>query len=183
MVWSVSGSTTGSYSGTESNGNGTQVNQSNTRRLSVQDEKYLQDLMRQFGAGSQADTAGAKKQAIADSAGAINDLFTQFKNTALPDIMSNQAKTSGYGATTTQLLANDAFSSAVNKGAQLRLATIADYENRALEKSKVALGGLSTSLQSLLAANEVTNEAGQYTTNARSRTTNISHTASGSFGK
>lgn len=182
-MWSVSGSTSASTSGTESSGSGNQDTRQNTRRLSLADEKYLQDLMKQFGAGSQADTGSARKQAIADSNAAITDLFTQFKNTALPDIMSQQAKTSGYGSTTTQLLANDAFSSAVSKGASLRLNAIADYENRALSKSQLALSGLSTSLQSLLQANETSTSSSEYQTRAKSRTNTLSSTISGSYGK
>ena len=176
MLMGGSGSTTIATSGTTSSGSGDQKQQSNTRRLSYQDEEYISKLMKQFGGSAQADTVSARKQAIKDSNGAITDLFAQFKDTALPEILSQSQKSGGYGATATAQLSNDAFSRTVAKGAQLRLQAIGDYENRAMAKSQTALSGLSTSLQALLQANEQSTSASEYSTRAKSRTNSLSNT-------
>lgn len=181
MAYGVSASGSVSTSETNSSGTGSQQQQSNTRRLSREDEAYISDLMKKFGAGSNPDTASARKQAIADSSGAITDLFTQFKDTALPDILSQGQKSGGYGATATAQLSNDAFSRTVSKGAALRLGAIADYETRALSKSQVALSGLSSSLQALLQANEQSTGNTNYKTGSKSNTLDKSFTLSGSY--
>ncbi len=178
----IGGKATASTSSTSSSGSGSQNQASNTRRLSLDDEEYVRELMRQYGGQATPDTALARKQAIADSTGAIENLFNEFKNSALPDIMSTQQKSGGYGATTTQLIANDAFSNVVAKGAALRLQAIGEYENRALAKSQTALSGLSTSLQSLLQANEQSTANSNYNTRANSKTDSRSITAEASFG-
>ena len=71
--------------------------------------------------------AYSKSAAIADSQGAIAELFRQYRNDSLPAIYQQQSNSGGYNSTTGQLLANDAFASTVSKGAALQLDTIQKY--------------------------------------------------------
>lgn len=69
----------------------------------------------------------SKQSAIADTQGLMQALFTQFQNEALPNIFQMENASGGYNSTTGQLLANDAFSSTVAKGAAAQLEAIQNY--------------------------------------------------------
>lgn len=166
----MGGSTTTKTSITNSSGSGSQNQNSNTRRLSVDDELYIKDLMKAFGGRTNADLGSARQQAMTDTQGAVSDLFKQFKDTALPNILSAQQRTGGYGATTAQMLSDDAFARTVSSAAGLQLNAINQYETMALNKSQQALSGLSTSLQTLLQANETTTAESSFKSRAKSRT-------------
>lgn len=84
-------------------------------------DKYLADIL------SQTTSQYSKGSAIADSQGAVAEIFNQFKNSALPEIYQAQAGSGGYNSSTGQLLANDAFASANTKAASLVLDTINKY--------------------------------------------------------
>lgn len=164
----IEGSTSDSW--TSSTASGKQSSNSNTRRLSAEDESYVKDLLRSFSAGSKTDTGAARKQAIEDTKTSINDLFNQYKDTALPQILSSQNKSGGYSATTTQMLSNDAFARTVAAAGQVQLNAINQYETNALNKSQLALSGLSTSLQALLQANETNTAESAFKSKANSAT-------------
>ena len=177
MAWNVSGGH--SISQTNSSGSGSQDESATTRRLSVDDEMYMKDLLRSFGAATTPDLKSARQNAIKDSEGAITDIFNQFKDFALPEIMTKQQQSGGYGGSTTQLLANDAGARAVAQGAAVRLNAINQYENTALSRSQQALSGMSTSLQALLSAQETSSKTSAYKTKAKSTTLEQHSEASG----
>ncbi len=166
MGWFVKGGD--NVTMTRSTGSGSQQEQSSTRRLGVNDEQYVRQLLRQFGDSTTPDLKKARTNAIADSAGAIDQIMQQYKDVAIPEILTKQQQSGGYGGTTTQMLANDAGSRAVAQGAALRLQAINNYETTELDRSKTALGGLSTSLNALLAAQEQSSKSGTYSTKSAS---------------
>jgi predicted ribosome quality control (RQC) complex YloA/Tae2 family protein len=181
-MFGISGSVGFTDSTTTASSSGGEKSRQTTRRLSAQNEDYVNNLLRSFGMASTADVGSARSQAITDTAGAVESLFQQYKDTAIPDILTAQQKTGGYGATTSQLLSNDAYARTVGKAAELQLNTIAQYENNALNRSQQALQGLSTSLQALLQASETTDVASQFNTKSKSNTKALEAKASGSFG-
>lgn len=143
-----------SYSQTNSSSSGSSKENSSLRRLNAQDEEFVRNLMRQFSAGSNADTGTARQQAIRDVQGNVNQLFTQFRETALPQIMTKQNRTGGYNSSTAQLLSNDAFSRTVAQGSALTMNAIQQYEQTALNKAAMNLQGFQSSLQALLQAQQ-----------------------------
>ena len=85
----------------------------------------------------------SKDAASKDSEASVAALFRDFKNTALPKIYGAQTGSGGYNSTGAQLLANDAYGSAVAKAAELKLKTISEYErnkNMQLEQLAKLLG-------------------------------------------
>ena len=68
-----------------------------------------------------------KANAIADADGVVTSLFARFKQDVLPTIYQPMCQANGYNATTTQLLANDAYSKTVQDGAKTILDNIKTY--------------------------------------------------------
>jgi hypothetical protein len=68
-----------------------------------------------------------KESAIGDAQGIVSNIFRDYKNTALPQIFNAQNSAGGYGSSTGQLLANDAFGAATAKSADAVLKNITDY--------------------------------------------------------
>ncbi|MGL4483617.1 MAG: hypothetical protein ACRCUS_01590 [Anaerovoracaceae bacterium] len=68
-----------------------------------------------------------KATAIADADAAVNSIFTNFKDDALPVIYYPQCIANGYNSTTMQLLADNAYAKTVNEAAKLRLDNINRY--------------------------------------------------------
>lgn len=84
------------------------------------------------------DTSYSRNNAIADSQGFIAQIFKDYENSSLPKIYANPRATGVYNDTSTQLLANDAFSSAVAKGqAQLVQNILAYAQARSAQLSPV----------------------------------------------
>lgn len=164
----------GSVSSTSSSSSGGQTQTSNTRRLNVEDEAYVKELLKVFGSGAKVDLSAARKNAIADTKLSVESLFNQFKETALPQIMTAQQRSGGYGSTTAAQLSNDAFARTVGQAGQLQLNAINQYETNALNKSAQALSGFSTSLQALLQANESTSAESAFNSKAKSTTKSAS---------
>ena len=88
-----------------------------------------------------------KNQAIMDSKGAIDNLFTKYKQEALPQIVAQGAQGGVYNSTALQGLADNAFAATVAKGAELQQQTIKDYaaigqtqQNLGIEAILAALG-------------------------------------------
>lgn len=165
-----------STTGTTSSGSSTE--KSNIRRLSEADEAFVSNLMKNFSSGATADLGKARATALKDVKGSVNQLFSEFSNTVLPQIMTQQNRTGGYGSTTSQLLTNDAFARTVAQGAALTLNAVTQYENVALAKSAQALQGLGTSLDALLQASQT----GTVATDSKSKSRSTTFEASGSFG-
>jgi hypothetical protein len=162
-----------SFSTTSSDSSGSSRESGSIRRLGAQDEEFVRNLMRQFSAGTTADTGTARKQAIRDVQGNINQLFTQFRETALPQIMTRQNRTGGYNSTTAQLLSNDAYARTVAQGSAMTMDAINNYEQTALAKSQQALSGFSSSLQALLQAQQTSDSSASSQTKTKSSTTSV----------
>jgi hypothetical protein len=167
-----------SASTTNTSASGSSTEKSNVRRLSEGDEAFVSALMKNFSAGTSADLGTARSNALKDVKGSVNALFSEFSNTVLPQIMTQQNKTGGYNSSTSQLLTNDAFARTVAQGASLTMNAVSQYENAALAKSAQALQGLGTSLDALLNASQTSNTS--LDSKSKSRSTTFS--ASGSFG-
>lgn len=182
MVMKIGGSTDIGISQTTASSSGTKREESATRRLTAKDEAFVQELMRAFGSKTTADTAGARKNAIKDTKGIVDELFRSYKEQALPEIMSKQQQSGGYGATTTQMLGNDAYARTVNQAAATQLNAISAYEATELNRSQLALQGLSTSLQSLIAAREDTTASGAFSTKSKSTTKSLNQSGEFSMG-
>jgi hypothetical protein len=73
------------------------------------------------------DTSFSRENAIADSQGFINQIFREYENSSLPTIYKNPRATGIFNDTSTQLLANDAYSSAVAKGQSQLVNNITQY--------------------------------------------------------
>jgi hypothetical protein len=75
----------------------------------------------------QSQEGFSKDAAIRDSQGVVSNIFRDYKNTALPQIFNAQNSAGGYGSSTGQLLANDAFGAATSKASDAVLKNIVDY--------------------------------------------------------
>ena len=178
MAFGLSGSA--STSSTSSNSSGSGSERSTTRKLSSADEQFVQQLVRQFAGGTEANLTDARKNALADVKGGVEALFKEYSETALPQIMGKQAQTGGYGSSTAQLLTNDAFARTVAQGQKLALDAVTAYETTAINKSNQAIQGLGLSLQTLLQAQQTNDTSSNFNTRSNSRTNSAS--ASGKFG-
>ena len=68
-----------------------------------------------------------KAAALKDSEAGVKQIFAEYKNTDLPKIYQNQVSSGGYNSVVHQLLADNAFSSAVAKGQAFQTDTVAKY--------------------------------------------------------
>lgn len=75
------------------------------------------------------DIEYSKASAIADADNTVTSLFARFKQDVLPTIYQPMCQANGYNATTTQLLANDAYNKTVQDGAKTILDNIKTYAN------------------------------------------------------
>jgi hypothetical protein len=167
-----------SASTTNTSSSGSSAENSKVRRLSEADEAFVSNLMRNFSAGGEADLKGARANALKDVKGSINNLFSEFSNTVLPQIMTQQNRTGGYNSSTSQLLTNDAFARTVAQGASLTMDAVSRYENAALAKSAQALQGFGTSLDALLNASQTSST----TLDSKSKSRSTTFSAGASFG-
>lgn len=128
ILGGVGSAIAGSLFGGGSGGKGAAEDAKILENLQKAGDKNLQSIDQYLATilSGTADQYG-KSAAISDSMGAIANLFTQYQNTALPQIYQSEAGSGGYNSTTGQLLANDAFASAINKAAELQLNTIQKY--------------------------------------------------------
>lgn len=165
-------STTGSTS------SGSSTENSSVRRLSEADEAFVSNIMRNFSQGGTADLGKARANALKDVKGSVANLFAEFSDTALPQILTQQNKTGGYNSTTSQLLTNDAFARTVAKGADLTMNAVSAYEQAALAKSGQALQGFGTSLDALLQASQT----GTSSIDSKSKSRSTTFKAATDFG-
>lgn len=164
----------GAISTTTSSASGSGRETGTVRRLTAEDQQFVRQLMQQFAPATNVDAGKARQQAVADVQANINNLFTQFRETALPQIMSAQGRTGGYGSSTSQLLANDAYARTVAQGASLAVDAITKYEQQALARSQLAMQGLSTSLEALLQAQQESDVSSEFKTRSKSTTRDLS---------
>lgn len=124
-----------------------------------------------------------KNQAIIDSKGAIENVFRQYKQEALPQIVAQGAQGGVYNSTALQGLADNAFAATVAKGAELQQQTIKDYatigqtqQNSGIEAIMAALG-LEAKAYGTAAA------TGKSTTDTQSEGTQTTHSVTTQKGK
>lgn len=99
---------------------------------------------------SQVPEGYTKADAINDSKGLVDSIFSNFKSTALPQIYKQQTASGGYNSTGAQLLANDAYGKAVAAGQEATLGNIKSYADITAQYKSSALQQQSTALQALL---------------------------------
>jgi hypothetical protein len=103
--------------------------------------------------GDQSFTRG---NAIKDSQGFIENIFREFETQSLPQIYKNQRASGIYNDTSTQLLANDAYSSAVAKGQANLFQNILAYSqarNQQLNPVMQLMQGQVSNSNALMGAN------------------------------
>lgn len=163
----------GSRSSTSSSSRTSESGQQTIQRLDVAGSGFLDELYRLFGTRATQGGGFTREQAIEDSAGAIDNLFRQYENTALPQILNMQAQTGGYASSAAQSLANEAYASTVAQGAQLRLDTIANYAALNQRQQELDVNAMLGALGGRLQAREDVSYAGTSNTSSRGRSSSI----------
>lgn len=98
----------------------------------TEDIELLSRLLRSFNLQDvQADSAA---EARASAGGAIENLFTQYSEQVLPDILSGQSSAGAYGSTGAQFTANDAFARTVAQAAELELGLAQNLTNQRMQE-------------------------------------------------
>lgn len=162
----------GSYSqsSSTSSSTGRERTSTQTRRLSDQQYMELSSTLRQLqGNVEDEDIAYSKDQAIKDSKGLIDNIFAEYRDQDLPQILEKQGSTGAYSSTGTQLLANDAYARTTAKASSAVLGAIASYADIQNQKRATSTNALSSVLSGLLAAREDTNTQSVFSTSSKSR--------------
>lgn len=173
MVWSVSGGSkyTSSESNTRSSSEGSESSTTSTRRLSDGQVAELSRTMSRLQRDvDQFDKAYSKQAAIQDSKGLVADIFKQYRETDLPNILQAQSNAGAYSNTGSQLLANDAFARTTSAASSAVLQAIQSYAGIQAERRNVSSQALSTVLSGLLAAREDTTASSMFNTSSKSKT-------------
>lgn len=116
-----------------------------------------------------------RENAITDASGVVNDIFRQYREQALPEIYSAQGSTGAYNSSAAQLLANDAYGSAVSQSAQVVTDNIARYAELGQNEQQLAISSLLDALKLQGSAYEqenvdqTSNSIFESTSNTRSR--------------
>lgn len=101
------------------------------------------------------DKSYSRENAIADSQGFIQQIFNDFEKSSLPKIYSNPRASGVYNDTSTQLIANDAFSSAVAKGQSQLVQNILAYaqaRNQQLNPVMQLMNGMVSNNNAMMSA-------------------------------
>jgi len=178
----VEGSSTFSQSSTTSNSSGRERSTSQTRRLTDQQYMELSRTMRELQAGvEEEDAAFSKAQAIKDSKGLVDNIFAEYRDQDLPQILEKQAVTGAYSSTGTQLLANDAYARTTAKASSAVLGAIASYADIQNQKRATSTNALSSVLSGLLAAREDNTTQSVFSTASKTKTKGQTHKISGGY--
>lgn len=148
----------GSLGGQISSGKSTTVGSSTSKTTNTafdavakgQLDAFTAQLLSQIQAGP--DAAFSKDAATNDTREAISNIFTEYSEQDLPQILSLQSQSGTYSNTQTQQLANDAFARTVGKAGSLLLDTIAKYAG-------IQQAGRETDSASLLGALQLQRDA------------------------
>jgi hypothetical protein len=166
---------------------GNEASKQTTQRLSDSNIADLSALLKTIQGNITGSKEFTREAAIQDSAGIVKELFAQYSQQALPQIISKASQSGAYNSTAAQLLADNAFAETISKSAQVRTNAIAQYAQADATKQQVQTQTLGTILQSLLQAKETTNLDtvlnSVTNSNFTGKTTNLSHQAEGKFGK
>lgn len=169
-----------SQSSTKSSSSGSEQMNSVTQRLGSDQINYLSGLMQQLGDEFGFDPDYSKDQAIADSQGIVDNIFRQYSETALPNILERQTQTGAYSGTGTQLLMNDAFARTTAQASEAVMSAIMGYADIQNQRRGTASNAMSSILGGLLQAREETTGSSSFRTESQSKTQGMS--AGVSFG-
>lgn len=136
------------------------------------------------------DSQYTRENAIADAMGTVDQIFRQFRETALPQIFQAQTQTGAYNASSSQLLANDAYGEAVASSASVISENIARYAQLGQQERQTQLSALldAFKLQGSAYESETIDQtsnsrySGTSTTRERSSGSSLSAGIGGSFG-
>lgn len=169
--------TTSEQTGTSST---TGTSTSNTQQTSMdQASKLLLDAFTQTLAGKQGtgSTGYTKENAIADVSGTISNVFKQYKEIQLPQIVGQMGLAGAYNSTGASFLANDAFAEATAKAADATLSAIKDYAGISRENEQAFQSALlnAFSLQAEATKGSTTTESGtaNSTSNIKETSTSV----------
>lgn len=181
-IFSAGGARTTSSSTTDSSASGRESSQASTRRLTEQQYNELSRTMRTLQRDvDEFDQAYSKEAAIRDSKGLVADIFRQYRETDLPQILQSQSQAGVYSNTGTQMLANDAFARTTSAASSAVLQAIQNYAGIQTERRNVSQQALSTVLSGLLAAREDSATSSLFSTTSRSKTKSSSTQLSAGF--
>ena len=178
----VEGSSTFTNSSTKSSSTGKERTNTSVKRLS--DEQYMElsrTLREMQGQVEEEDAAFSKGQAIKDSKGLVDNIFAEYRDQDLPQILEKQGATGAYSSTGTQLLANDAYARTTAKASSAVLGAIASYADIQNQKRNTSANALSSVLSGLLAAREDTATTSVFSTDSRSKSKGQTHKVSAGF--
>lgn len=158
-----------SSSSTSSKSSGSESGLQETVRLDDGGISFLDELYKLFGQRATKEGEFTREKAIEDTEGTVNQLFQQFAETMVPDILSSQAQTGGYSGTTAQQLSNDAFARTLREGAALRLQTIGNYAQINQQQQALDVESMAQALQARLQAREQTSLESKFKSRTSSR--------------
>lgn len=147
---SIGFSATSGKSTTNANGTSKTTNTAFDAVAKGQLDAFTAQLLAQVQGGPNAEFS--KDAATKDTRDAIANIFTEFGEQELPQILSLQSQSGTYSNTQTQQLANDALARTVGKAGNLLLDTIAKYAG-------IQQAGRETDTASLLGALQLQRDA------------------------
>lgn len=154
---SASRTNTSEQGQSRSNTSGNEVSSQTTQRLDSKSIQSLTEVLNSLQAGLVGGKEYSKEAALQDSEGIVQQLFSQFSQTLLPQIISKSTGAGAYNSSAAQLLADNAFAETVGKAAEVKVNAIAQYAQAAATKQQTQAQTLGTILQGLLQSKETTN--------------------------
>lgn len=184
-LFNLSGSKGSSSATTTTNTTATQEGLSTTNAASQQVSKQtsfdeaskllLDSLTQQLSGKVNEGVQGySKADAINDVSGVVSNIFKQFKETTLPNILGVQGAAGAYNSTSAQLLADNAYGQAVAQSSDTVLKAIADYAGIETSKQNAFMSSLLGALQ---LQGEATKTATAADTGTSSTQSNIKETS------
>lgn len=152
---SISNTTQSGTSSARTSGN--ETSSQVTQRLDDKSIAGLTSLLQAIQGNLTGNNEFSKEAALQDSEGVVKELFAQYSQNLLPQIISKASRTGAYNSTAAQLLADNAFAETVSKAAEVKLNTVAQYSQAASQRQQTQTQTLGTILQGLLQARETTN--------------------------
>lgn len=166
---------------------GNETSQQVTQRLDNNSIANLTALLGTIQGNLTGPDQYSKEAALQDSEGVVKQLFAEYSKTLLPQIISKASQSGAYNSSAAQLLADNAFAETVNRAAEVKLNTVAQYAQASAQKQQTQAQTLGTILQGLLQARETTNLASVVNSITDSKYSGKSTTkslqTSASFGK
>lgn len=174
---------------TSSNSSGTSVStgtsSSDTTSVKMDEESKaaLDALMQQLSATVAQGTGDkySKETAVKDSADVVKQLFTQYSESTLPEILSAQAESGMYSSTAAKQLSNDAFARTTAQAASVVSDNIIKYAQLGQDESQQGLDALISVLGLQADAFGKVSEASKFDTRTDTTSASSSKSKSRSF--